>query len=493
MKRPIVSVRVDPVSELGLPDPASWPFSDVLLSKVYAYFCETLRYCDESKTSIVCDTDLFDFGWRLEPDRYPHLRLLAGLVRPTEKDLEVIRDRAGINEAYASCVGMRREEKLRELAPRIFFREFRRFLKKADYDQLTGGKPHPAVLVRIDSSGSPSPAGSWYATHIAKRFYGDWAILLKYGDCEDSAAAAFPLVLGFAKISNLRRSAGTVFLANEYARSGMPDNFGGYLPAGEGEEESILSPQDKEVLSLCFSFVESERRAAYGEMLLGFPDEVIDRLSAELGLTNLENANLCVQKSRLREFCGRVLARCRERSISPVELFGSQEKIGHAALEELEEAAEEAAKLARERKKEESLESTRKVVAEWHAELAAVQPKGPEDYPEDFEIGRLDEKDVIAINKWLREVRGVDNVSVEMRFVAPGPMWGFALNGKNPKEESDWKFNRSLFGIDLHEPGERFRKIRRIEFNRGTTVRRAFEEFFAFLKFGQFAKMEVSE
>jgi hypothetical protein len=128
MRRPIVSVRVDPVSELGLPDPRSWPFSDVMLSKVYAYFCETLRYCHESRTSILCDTELFDFSWRLESDRFPHLRLLAGLLHPTAKDLESIRVRAGVSEAYAIHVGMKRDEKLRQLAPRIFYREFRRFL-----------------------------------------------------------------------------------------------------------------------------------------------------------------------------------------------------------------------------------------------------------------------------------------------------------------------------------------------------------------------------
>ena len=488
MKRPIVSVRVDPAAELGLPDPASWPFSDVLLSKVYAYFCETLRYCDESRTSIVCDTDLFDFGWRLEPDRYPHLRLLAGLLRPTAKDLEGIRDRAGVNEAYAIHVGMRRDEKLRELAPRIFFREFRRFLQKADYALLTGGKPHPAVLVRIDSSMSSAPGYSWHATHVARRFHGDWAILLNYGDCEDSAGAAFPLVLGFARISNLRRSAGTVFLENRCARTGMPDYFGRYLPVGEEEEEPVLSPQDKEVLSLCFSYVSTENRPAYGEMLLGFPDEVIDRLSAELGLSDLENANLCVQKSRLRDFCGRVLARCKNRRVTPVELFGSQENIRTSVLEEMENAD----RLERERKTQENLATAKKAVAEWQAELKAVLPKGPGDYPEDFEIGRLEEKDVIAINKWFHDVQGIDNVSAEMRFVAPGPMWGLALSGKDPEEASDWKFKHSLFGIDEHDPRQPSWKIRRIEFNRATTVRRAFEEFFTFLKIRQSVEMEVS-
>jgi hypothetical protein len=488
MKRPIVSVRVDPVAELGLPDPASWPFSDVLLSKVYSYFCETLRYCDESRTSIVCDTDLFDFGWRLEPDRYPHLRLLAGLLRPTAKDLEGIMDRTGVNEAYAICVGMRHDEKLRELAPRIFFREFRRFLQKDDYALFTDGKPYPAVLVRIDSSLSSAPGYSWHATHVARRFHGDWAILLNYSDCEDSAAAAFPLVLGFARISSLRRSAGTVFLTNECARSGMPDYFGRYLPVGEGEEEPVLSPQDKEVLSLCFSYVSTERRPVYGELLLGFPDEVINRLSAELGLTEMENVNLYVQKSRLRDFCERVAARCKKRRVTPVKLFGSHENIGLAALEEMENAD----RLERERKSQETIAAGKKAVAEWQAELKAVSSKGPDDFPEDFVIGQMGEKDVIAINKWLHEVRRIDNVSAEMRFMPRGPMWGLALNGKDEIEASDWKFRNSLFGFDLHEPGERFQKIRRIEFNRATTVRRAFEEFFAFLKVRQSVGMEVS-
>jgi hypothetical protein len=158
------------------------------------------------------------------------------------QDLEGIRDRAGVSEAYAICVGMKRDEKLRELAPRICFREFRRFLQKDDYALFAGGKPHPSVLVRIDSSMSSAPGYSWHATHVARRFHADWAILLNYGDCEDSAGAAFPLVLGFARISNLRRSAGTVFLENRCARGGMPDYFGRYLPVGEGEEEPVLSP-----------------------------------------------------------------------------------------------------------------------------------------------------------------------------------------------------------------------------------------------------------
>ena len=153
---------------------------------------------------------------------------------------------------------------------------------------------------------------------------------------------------------------------------------------------------------------------------------------------------------------------------------------------------ENADRLERERKSQETIAAAKKVVAEWQAELKAVSPKGPEDFPEDFVIGQMGEKDVIAINKWLHEVRGIDNVSAEMRFVAPGPMWGLALNGKDEIEASDWKFKHSLFGFDEHEPGERFRKIRRIEFNRATTVRRAFEEFFAFLKIRQSVEMEVS-
>jgi hypothetical protein len=487
MRKHIVSVRVDPVAELGLPNPSSWPFSDVMLSKVYAYFCETLRYCDESRTSIVCDTDLFDFRWRLEPDRYPHLGLLSGLLHPTAKDLESIRDRAGVSEAYAIHVGMKRDEKLRQLAPRIFYREFRRFLKNADYTLLTDGKPYPAVLVRIDSTVSSAPGYSWHKTLVARRFHSDWAILLNYGDCEDSAGAAFPLVLGFARISNLRRSAGTLFLANEYAHGGMPDLFGRYLPAGEGEEGPALSPQDKEVLSLCFSCVDMETRPAYGEMLLALPDEVLDRLSAELGLSDMEDMNLNVEKSRLRDFCERVLCRCRDRRVTPIELFGSPDKVGPAALEEMEKADG----LAWERKQEESRTSLDETFARWRAELEAVRPKGPKDYPEDFTVGQLEEKDIIAINKWLRDVRGIRNVSVEMRFVAPGPMWGLALSGKTPKEASDWKLSRSLFGLDEHESGESLRKIRRVEFNRATPLRRAFEEFAAFLKAKRSIEREV--
>ncbi len=69
--------------------------------------------------------------------------------------------------------------------------------------------------------------------------------------------------------------------------------------------------------------------------------------------------------------------------------------------------------------------------------------------------------------------------------MGPRRMWVSGPDENDDKESSDRKISNSLFGIDEHEPENRFWKIRRIEFNRATTVRRAFEEFFAYLEIRQ--------
>lgn len=246
--------KVDVVAELGLPDPADLPFSDLILSVVYSNFCASLRYCDETRTSIATDKGVFEFPCDLGPYYFPHARVLAGLLRPTATDLDEIRGKANLDEPFED------DPSTEQLASLAFYRVFESFPGTPNYALLADGKPSPDVLVRIDAGAASSPGNSWVTTHVARRFNRDWAILLKYNDVWDTRGAEYPRVVGFARIDNLRRTAGTVFITAEIASGCMPDSFGEFPSCAAPDEEPLLSPQDREVLSLCFSDPPRHRR-----------------------------------------------------------------------------------------------------------------------------------------------------------------------------------------------------------------------------------------
>lgn len=489
-----------PIHALGLPDPDGSPFPDPAISVLYRRFCASLKFCDESGTSITCDTDFLNLDMKHAPEYLPQVRLIAALFRPTESDLETIRERSGIEEAFTHGLGYSRKERVSLLAPRVFFREFRRFTQTDEYQAFVEGKPYPSVLVRIDTTISSSPGASWYTSQVIRRHSVDWAMIFEYGDCENEAGEAFPLIMGFAKISSLRRSAGTVYLSRGPRMGGLPDNYGMNLPAGGGEEEPILSTQDKEVLSLCFSTSDGvgprrEYEAGYGKLLLGFPDHVLDRVSRKLGLRKMTNKSVWKTSTPLRDFCGHVIRLCSASQFTPEELFKGYANVFPSTLEALVEAdrlKEEGRKREEERRKQEEerkkgeakTERGLKAVA-WKAHLAALPPKGPGDFPSGFELGRLEVEDIAGLNHWLHEVRRSRNVSVVMRLVSPartycsGYAWLSYLSGLEESEKARKINHHSIFGLEEVAPGNPEEIIRRMEFSKETPVREAFDTYFA--------------
>ncbi len=190
----------NPWQLVGLADPDAITLEDRALQDLYKKFCSSLNILEGGKA--IAAHEFLGVFKDQEPD-FTSLKLMTALFHPNRLQMEKIRELTMVNPAYTSQMdGVLKYD----LDVARALREMGTFRAQGDFQKLTQGTLPARTLLQHKSALEWALCSKWLLTLEASVFNKDWAILMAYGDQEDSAWNSFPYVAGFVGVEDLSRN-----------------------------------------------------------------------------------------------------------------------------------------------------------------------------------------------------------------------------------------------------------------------------------------------